>query len=63
MLDKKDHYRNQVKSQNKFTLPYPLKVDEITMKEKDNMPDMLILRAKEEICKHMRTCANLKEIS
>ena len=63
MLDKKENYRNQVKSNNKFTLPYQLKVEDITLKEKDQIPDELIKMAKEEICKGMKTQANLKEVS
>ena len=52
---KKDHYREQVKSNNKFTLPFFIKVEDLVFKEKDGLPDELIERAKEEICKGLRT--------
>ena len=55
MSQKKIHYREQVKSNNKFTLPFHLKEEELVFKEKDQMPEELIQRAKEEIVKGLRT--------
>ena len=52
-----------MKSNNKFTLPFHIKEDDLIFKEKDQMPEELIQKAKEEIVKGLRTQANLKEVS